>query len=728
MVQEGDPGSRDEWAVVSLGEETPSVQSSAPEVSARRSAGKHALYVAWDFLQTRGQGVCRMRETANALVDLGWEVTVVAGDLADPDHHVGSDAGPPGDVHPAVEVVRVPPDLDSSHQSLLAAVDRVHSGKPIDVTIAAGGRFVSFDAGRHLWDKDRTPYLLDYYDSSPLRQLTDEHIVGAGSGVPAAEAEFVAKAAEVWFVNDAMREWHESVYPSLTSKSRLVAAVGEDAGALELRAALSEVLTDLDTVVESARAMERLLAERGASGPREMTVYEVPRPSTRTVRMMDTLRASGVATKVINWGTQTAIVRGLGFDSVPFSNRKYSLLKHVQTRLADLEMAEPGTVDGRLRELHQAMLDVPVPSTRPIWQDLNVLAQDWFDVARLMVESPSPVYWAADLNALPPAVWAKRAVPGTRVILDAHELFTELDYLDPTQRVGWEEVAETFLPEVDLVITVGQGIADELVRRHRVPRVEVIESLAIPTRFPRSDVRSTAGLQEETPLVVHIGNVSNNRNPLLAVQLLQHNTRLHFAFVGEVREGLSDTLRSAAEETGVSDRLHFVGNVPREDLQHFLSTADASAILYSPRTSENLRLAMPNKLFDSLGAGVPCVAAEGSAAAEYLQRQGMGAVFADGDAMSLAAALESVISDGGFRERVSAAASSFHWPTIEPRLLALVADELAAAEVPLGQASSGSATPSPTGKPRYSWRTNPRGRARMALAWRLRKLAIKLEH
>src|SRR5690606_16352719 len=150
--------------------------------------------------------------------------------------------------------------------------------------------------------------------------------------------------------------------------------------------------------------------------------------------------------------------------------------------------------------------------------------------------------------------------------------------------------------------------------------------------------------------------------PLLAVQLLQHNTRLHFAFVGEVREGLSDTLRSAAEETGVSDRLHFVGNVPREDLQHFLSTADASAILYSPRTSENLRLAMPNKLFDSLGAGVPCVAAEGSAAAEYLQRQGMGAVFADGDAMSLAAALESVISDGGFRERVSAAASSFHWP------------------------------------------------------------------
>ena len=941
---------------------SPQLESrTAQPASVQRGAPKHALYVAWGYPPAKSGGVFRMLETANALVELGWKVTVVACGIDDLRRYAGCDLTTLEGIDPAIDVVRVPFDLGPAEtdlhkwdvervtdpdgwrrsyadklqgafpngtyglweEPLLRAVDEIHAARPVDVTIASGGPFVCFSAGRHLRDSHGVPYVLDYRDSWSLQQFTDERIFGPGSAVAKVESELIAKASQVWFVNDAMREWHENVYPALTVKSRVVTngydplpledlhvpsdradhirftflgtvtlsipmrecldgyvrareenvhvststlefhgylgfyptpnkelaneiervsdngvsycgpvpksavsqvyeqsdvlvltfggskyitsgkvfeymATGrpivsvhgpdsavrdvladypmwfptrsldtEDVAAVfieaatfvaegrahaeetvtaarrhaetfERRSVLREAMADLDDTISGSRAMKGRLAERGVDVALDVTVYEVPLPSTRTIRMMDTLRGAGVVTKAIHGGAQEDAVRGFGFQSMPFANRKYSLLAHVEKGLKDLQLAEPGTADGRVRELYHAMREVPVPSTRPIWLDTKLLSQDWYDVAHMMVEEPTPLFWAADLDALPPAIWAKRAVPGTRVILDAHELFMELDYLEPTQRSEWEEIAKTFLPEVDLVITVGQGIADELVSRYGVKRVEVIESLSVPTRFPGTDVRSAAGLDEDIPLVVHVGNVSNNRNPLLAIDLLKSDPDLHFAFVGRVGGGLADVLADAAEERSVTDRLHFVGSVPIGELQHFLSTADASAILYSPKTSENLRLAMPNKLFDSLGSGVPCVATAGTAAADYLEKEGLGLGFVYGDAASLAQALRSIMGDDGYGRRALERAADSLWPTIEPKLLDLIAEELAAASVPELRRAQGprvrakrSPQPSTDGakrrKPRYSWRENPKARARMALAWRLRKLAIKLE-
>ena len=686
----------------------------------------HALCLAQISAGATVTGTSRMREAAKVLVDLGWEVTVVE-----------AGAFPALEVVPEVvsdtdiRVVRVPlgSELGSgmdpgTEQALAEVVARLHHERPVDVTIAAEGPLPWFSASHRLWDTHRIPYVLDHADAALLRRPDGDHPHPEESGDPATEATQFAEALEVWFPDDASRRSYESDFPSLSCKTRMVPVVDGD-GSPTLRSALMDALEDLETRVESARALPRLLAARGASGPLEVTVFEIPLPSTRTIRMMDTLRAAGVVTHSIHSSGHTSAVRGLGFRTVSFTNRKYSLLGHVRKHLSAVKTAEPGTPEGRLRELYQAMLDVPVPATRPIWQDLKILSQEWFEVARMMVANPSPVFWAADLNALPPAIWAKHALPGTRVILDAHELFVELDYLDPTQRAEWEEISQTFLPEVDLVITVGQGVADELRRRYGIQRVEVIESRTFPTRFPRSDVRRVVGLDQATPLVVHVGNVSDNRNPLLAVRLLQHDTRMHFAFVGVVRGAMSDTLRDAAEAAGVLDRLHLVDNVPRDELQHFLSSADASAILYSPRTSENLRLAMPNKLFDALGAGVPCVAALGTAAADYLQDEGVGLGFADDDAMSLAASLEAVISDRSLRKRVHDMVPGFLWPSVEPRLLSLVADELGEARLPLVQGSTPATATAETTTP--TWRGDPVRRARRALAWRLRRAAGALE-
>lgn len=707
-----------------------STMSSGPSSGTADSlANKHALYLSWDL---RGDHHAAVRPTADELVDHGWEVTVVAGS----DEASGGSPGGDGATWfgPDVRLVTVPSDLSSRGGALLDAVVRLHETHPITLMVAGGGPASGIRAAQHLWDKERVPFVLDLHDSAAILRFTRDGEGTDGSAVTGTAAELLAEAIEVWFPDDTSREACEAACPSVVSKSRVVTpALKQPVGAAEARGGRRAAVADLGPRVESAHTMQRLLQERGASAPAEVTVFEVPSPSTRTVRMMDTLRAAGVVTKAVHWGAKTELVQGLGFRSITFVNRKYSLYSQVRAHLAEVASAEPGTEEGRLRDLYQAMLDIPVPATRDIWQDLKIWSQDWFDVARLFARYPSPVFWAADLNALPPAVWAKHAVPGTRVIFDAHELFTELDYLDPTQRAEWEDIAQHFLPEVDLVITVGKGIAGELAKRYGLPRVEVVESLSLPTRYPRSDVRRVVGVAEGTPLVVHVGNVSGNRNPLLAVQLLQRDPRVHFAFVGVVKGTMADTLSRAAEDAGVLDRLHLVGSVPMEELQHFLSTADVSAILYSPRTSENLRLAMPNKLFDALGAGVPCVAAAGTAAAEYLEHEGLGHEFADGDPGSLAAAIETVLADTTLHDRVRQSAPRFLWPAIEPRLLELVADELAAAHFsgstdrPPALVSSGPQTQTRKASGSYSWRSAPMKRAQRALAWRLRRLALRLE-
>ncbi|GAB2607620.1 glycosyltransferase [Pseudactinotalea suaedae] len=916
----------------------------------------HALYVAWGFPPAKSGGVFRMMETANALVELGWRVTVLACDIDDLRRYAGVDMTTLQGVNPAIEVVRVPFELGAAETDLhrwdeLRAVDpaawrkqfqarlaaafpnstyglweqplwdaaqAVHAQHPIDVTLASGGPFVTYSVGRRLQRAHGVPYILDYRDSWSLQQFTDERIFDRGSAVTRVEADLVAHASEVWFVNDAMRVWHEDVYPAITGRTRVVTngydrevleglavpmrrdqvrfaflgtctpsvplrecldgyttargndpAMGDsvlefhgylgfyptpdrhlaaeiarasssgvsyhgpvpkaDVGAVygradalvltfggskyitsgkvfeymatgrpivsvhgpenavrdvladyplwfaasslepedvadafaraaaavrsgvasdpavveralaharryERRGVLKEAMADLPSLVHRAKAFDRLLPSSPSERP-AINVYEMPVPSTRTVRMADTLRAAGVEMRSVH-NADEDVVRALGFVSTPFRNRRFALFSKINAAAKTLALAEPGTVDGRMRDVHRAMLEIPVPATRPIWNDTNILSQDWYDAARLMVEKPTPILWAADLDALPPVIWAKHALPGTRVIFDAHELFSLVDYLDPTQVEEWEEIARTFIPEVDLVITVGEGIADELRRRYGAKRVEVIESLAVPTRFPGEDVRSSLGLGADVPLAIHIGNVSANRNPLLAVELLVSMPELHFAFVGTVRGNLHDLLDEAAADRGVRDRLHFTGNVGRGQLQHFLTTADVAAILYSPDTSENLRLAMPNKLFDALSAGLPGVATAGTAAAEYLEREGLGQAFVDGDAESLASAIRAVLGDERMRGNAANSAESAVWAATEPRLLEMVAAEYAAAQVPPLRAARGPRLASPVvtagtktarRKPRYSWRKEPRQRAKAALAWRLRKLLLRLE-
>jgi glycosyltransferase involved in cell wall biosynthesis len=347
--------------------------------------------------------------------------------------------------------------------------------------------------------------------------------------------------------------------------------------------------------------------------------------------------------------------------------------------------AERAEVAARMKAIYAARR-TPTPLTGGVtFGDLARLESHWHEAARTIAATEADVLWAADLNALPPIIWASHAAVGDAppVVFDSHESFTDLAYLPPLYRAAWRAVADRFTPLATVVVTVSDPIAAVLREEHGAARTLVLPNYAEPaTATPSSGLRATVGLRVAAPLAVHIGNVGATRNPTAAIDLLGDVPDLHFAFVGEADQAVVSQLRILAETGGFAERLHFVPAVPAGELSGFLAEADMSVILYTADASRNLALAMPNKLFDSLAAGVPVVAAAGTAAADFLVEHGLGATFEPALPGGLGSATRAVLADPAIAARVRARRSEFVWSAAEPLLADLLRELLPAAVEP----------------------------------------------
>jgi glycosyltransferase involved in cell wall biosynthesis len=89
----------------------------------------------------------------------------------------------------------------------------------------------------------------------------------------------------------------------------------------------------------------------------------------------------------------------------------------------------------------------------------------------------------------------------------------------------------------------------------------------------------------------------------------------------------------------------------------------------------NNQLALPNKLFEYLQAGVPVVVNGPSEKAQLVEAYKVGETFLDGDAAGLAKALNLILADADTRDQYKAmtrkAAAELNWQHEEERLLTI---------------------------------------------------------
>lgn len=229
-------------------------------VPAAASRPPHVLYVAWGFPPSRGSGVYRALATANMLVDLGCQVTVITADRQTFVRSTGVDETLEALVHPSIDVVRV--DFEWPHfqreidqwpreraqdpagwletwnaaavapfpevrygawfPRISAAAEKVHADRPVDLVIATANPNVDCAVGLHLFEKHGVPYVTDQRDGWCLNPLTEN--VDFPEGTPTADMEkrLIGSALESWFVNEPIRQWHEGAYPESAEKLQVV--------------------------------------------------------------------------------------------------------------------------------------------------------------------------------------------------------------------------------------------------------------------------------------------------------------------------------------------------------------------------------------------------------------------------------------------------------------------------------------------------------------------------
>jgi glycosyltransferase involved in cell wall biosynthesis len=151
------------------------------------------------------------------------------------------------------------------------------------------------------------------------------------------------------------------------------------------------------------------------------------------------------------------------------------------------------------------------------------------------------------------------------------------------------------------------------------------------------------------------------------------------------------TVVGPADETWLAGfdagRAHVRPAMPVDEVDRLLTDRGLALVTHSDRWA-NHRLAMPNKLFHAVRAGVPVVATDVGELGKLVRLHGVGELYPPGDAAGLARAVQAACARyGELTEAVRKAAPELSWERDATVLLGVYAE--------LGQAGAAPRRPSP---------------------------------
>ena len=360
----------------------------------------------------------------------------------------------------------------------------------------------------------------------------------------------------------------------------------------------------------------------GWSGP-GLPEREQLAPGVRLVRL-DIDRRISTALRPLPGGVRGFVCRTIGLDP--------------ESSVLPPDM--PTGID-RIRHLARRSLEVLANARR---------AGPWTDA--VVAEAPdTDVFHAQSLICLPVVRAAARRTRG-RFVYDVADYHTEAARLarmpGPVREIvrrrerRWARDASAFL-------AVSDPVADLVAERWDVPRPTVLLNCP-PAWHPEepgpiaSDrIREAAGIAPGRPIVLYQGGFSVDRGveELVAAASDPRLVALDAAVVFMGYGRLEPLLRAAADRA--PQRLYLLPAVPPDELMPWTASADVSFVGQPPRTL-NQRMNLPNKLFESLMAGVPVVVSEGNEQCRLVSDERVGSCVDVDDPAAIAAACADLLT------------------------------------------------------------------------------------
>ncbi len=234
------------------------------------------------------------------------------------------------------------------------------------------------------------------------------------------------------------------------------------------------------------------------------------------------------------------------------------------------------------------------------------------------------------------------------LIYDAHEYIRGLGSIDPQRRDAYAEIESEFIGQADAVITVSDSIAKRIQFDHELlAKPFLVLNAPSQSRIQVTDsspsVRKVCNLGPEVPLVIYSGGIHISRGMDLLVSSLEFMPDVHLAMTTNNESWYIEELRLKANKINASDRLHFVPYVSPEEVVPYISSATVG-IIPVPADVVNYDLALGNKLFDYIQAGLPLVVSNCTEVSKLIEQFQLGEIFDWRDRIALAKTVLSVIS------------------------------------------------------------------------------------
>ncbi|EGR0364498.1 glycosyltransferase [Vibrio cholerae] len=228
--------------------------------------------------------------------------------------------------------------------------------------------------------------------------------------------------------------------------------------------------------------------------------------------------------------------------------------------------------------------------------------------------------------ALLPLGWLLKKLLKVKLVYDAHELETEKNGLHGFRQLISKYIESIFIRSCDLVIVVGENIADWYANAYKIERPLVVKnSPRFRLQAKKNLFRERLGILPNQKILLYQGGLVQGRGVQLILDAFKERKDSH---VVAVFMGYGDLTMEVEQAAKSHKNIFYFPAVSPNVVLDYTASADIGIHLIQ-NTCLNHYFCMPNKFFEYAMAGLPVVVSYMKEMAEAVQAADFGVVLSE---------------------------------------------------------------------------------------------------
>lgn len=227
------------------------------------------------------------------------------------------------------------------------------------------------------------------------------------------------------------------------------------------------------------------------------------------------------------------------------------------------------------------------------------------------------------------------------LVYDSHEIFTEVPELinRPLQRNIWRIIERNIIPKLKHSYTVNQSVSDYYFEKYEI-RMKVVRN--VPKKSDLTYEFNESNFQDRVKIIVYQGALNVGRGLELMIETMQFLENMQLMIIGD--GDIKHRLIELINKLSLNEKVKMLGKIPFSELKTFTKQADLGISL-EENLGLNYYLALPNKIFDYIHAGVPVLVSDLPEIAAIIKKYKIGVVTNTRIPIELATLIQSFFKD-----------------------------------------------------------------------------------